>query len=91
MYICICIQYKCRSSPSAPSLTFTDNSHVAAPRPLARSLGAREPQICNGPEILDKFVGEAERRVRALFEPAEEEWATSGDDSVLSLNRPDLS
>ena len=36
-------------------------------------------------EILDKFVGEAERRVRALFEPAEEEWATSGDDSALHV------
>ena len=69
------------------------------------------------PEILDKFVGEAERRarapprpqpagpgaaplppvpsgprlpfeplqVRALFAPAEEEWAVSGDDSALHV------
>ena len=27
-------------------------------RELARALGAREPQVVNGPEILDKFVGE---------------------------------
>ena len=34
-------------------------------RELARLLGAREPQIVNGPEILDKFIGEAEKKVRA--------------------------
>jgi vesicle-fusing ATPase len=38
-------------------------------RELSRILGAREPQIVNGPEILDKFIGEAERRVRELFLP----------------------
>ena len=47
-------------------------------RELARSLGAREPQVVNGPEILDKYVGEAEKRVRALFEPAEAEWEAAG-------------
>jgi len=45
-------------------------------RELARSLGAREPQIVNGPEIMDKFVGEAEKRVRDLFAPAEAEYAS---------------
>ena len=33
-------------------------------RELAALLGAREPQIVNGPEILDKFIGEAEKRVQ---------------------------
>ena len=46
-------------------------------RELARSLGSREPQIVNGPEIMDKFVGEAEKRVRELFAPAEAEYAAS--------------
>jgi hypothetical protein len=36
-------------------------------RELARLLGAREPQIVNGPEILDKYIGEAEKRVRGKF------------------------
>jgi len=36
-------------------------------------LNAREPQIINGPQILDKYVGESEAKVRRLFEPAEEE------------------
>merc|ERR1719276_714280 len=50
-------------------------------RELARLLGAREPQIVNGPEILDKFIGEAERRVRELFLPAEREYEEVGDAS----------
>jgi vesicle-fusing ATPase len=32
---------------------------------------SRPPKIVNGPEILDKWVGEAERNVRALFFDAE--------------------
>ena len=39
----------------------------------------------NGPEILDKYVGEAERRVRELFAPAEAEWAAAGDASELHV------
>lgn len=54
-------------------------------RELSRLLGAREPQIVNGPEILDKFIGEAERRVRDLFAPAEREYDEVGDASALHL------
>jgi vesicle-fusing ATPase len=54
-------------------------------RELARLLGAREPQIVNGPEILDKFIGEAEKRVRDLFVPAEMEWAQVGKESALHI------
>ena len=39
----------------------------------------------NGPEILDKFVGEAEKNVRALFRPAEIEYAQVGDASALHV------
>jgi len=54
-------------------------------RELARLLDAREPQIVNGPEILDKFIGEAEKKVRALFAPAQREYAEVGDDSALHI------
>ncbi|KAL7531723.1 hypothetical protein ACHAXR_004195, partial [Thalassiosira sp. AJA248-18] len=54
-------------------------------RELSRILGAREPQIVNGPEILDKFIGEAERRVRELFAPAEREYEEVGDASALHI------
>lgn len=48
-------------------------------------LSAREAQIVNGPEILDKFVGEAEKNIRALFTPAEIEYAQVGDKSALHI------
>jgi ATP-dependent 26S proteasome regulatory subunit len=54
-------------------------------RELAHLLGAREPQIVNGPEILDKFIGEAEKNVRALFAPAEQEYRAVGDASALHI------
>jgi vesicle-fusing ATPase len=54
-------------------------------RELSTMLGAREPQIVNGPEILDKFVGEAEKNIRALFKPAEIEYAQVGDASALHV------
>lgn len=40
-------------------------------RKLASLLGNVEVKIINGPELLDKFVGESERKVRELFAPAE--------------------
>lgn len=54
-------------------------------RELAHLLGAREPQIVNGPEILDKFIGEAEKKVRDLFLPAELEYKEAGEDSALHM------
>lgn len=54
-------------------------------RELASMLGAREPQIVNGPEILDKYIGEAEKKVRELFLPAEQEYKAAGDDSALHI------
>ncbi|CAM9347891.1 unnamed protein product [Chrysoparadoxa australica] len=42
-------------------------------RELAARLGARPPKLVSGPEILDKWVGEAERKVRMLFMDAEME------------------
>ncbi|KAG8469348.1 hypothetical protein KFE25_007866 [Diacronema lutheri] len=54
-------------------------------RELARQLGAREPQVVNGPEVLSKFVGEAEANVRRLFAPAAEEYAAAGAASALHV------
>ena len=42
-------------------------------RQIGKMLNAREPKIVNGPEILDKYVGESEANIRKLFAPAEEE------------------
>ena len=54
-------------------------------REIARVLNAREPKIINGPEILDKYVGEAERNIRALFQDAEDEWKALGSRSQLHV------
>ncbi len=43
-------------------------------RQIGAMLNAREPKIVNGPQILDKYVGESEANIRKLFADAEEEW-----------------
>lgn len=54
-------------------------------REIGKALRARPPKVVNGPEILDKWVGEAERNVRALFWDAEREWKEKGDKSALHI------
>lgn len=54
-------------------------------RQIGKILNAREPKIVNGPEILDKFVGGSEEKVRALFADAEKEQAEMGDASMLHI------
>jgi SpoVK/Ycf46/Vps4 family AAA+-type ATPase len=46
---------------------------VYAFRQIGKMLNAREPKIINGPQILDKYVGESEANIRKLFAEAEEE------------------
>jgi len=54
-------------------------------RQLAKALKAKEPKIVNGPEIFDKYVGEAERKVRELFSDAINDQKKYGDDSQLHI------
>eukprot|EP00941_MAST-03F_sp_MAST-3F-sp1_P002304 g2304.t1 len=54
-------------------------------RKLAEALKSRPPKIVQGPELLDKYVGEAERKVRELFKEAEEEQEESGENSGLHV------
>lgn len=54
-------------------------------RQIGKVLNAREPKIINGPEVLDKFVGGSEEKVRALFADAEKEQAERGDASMLHI------
>ena len=42
-------------------------------RQIGKMLNAREPKIVNGPEILDKYVGQSEANIRLLFAEAEED------------------
>lgn len=42
-------------------------------RQIGKMLNAREPKVVNGPEILNKYVGESEANIRKLFAEAEDE------------------
>lgn len=54
-------------------------------RQIGKMLNAREPKIVNGPEILNKFVGQSEENVRKLFADAEKEFKEKGDESGLHI------
>jgi len=54
-------------------------------RQIGKVLNAREPKIVNGPEILDKYVGGSEEKVRELFAEAEKEQLEAGDHSMLHI------
>ncbi|XP_015609020.1 vesicle-fusing ATPase 1 [Cephus cinctus] len=54
-------------------------------RQIGMMLNAREPKIVNGPQILDKYVGESEANIRRLFADAEEEEKKLGPNSGLHI------
>lgn len=56
-------------------------------RELALQLNATDEtiKIVNGPDVFDKYVGEAERNVRELFVDAQKEWDLRGDKSRLHV------
>lgn len=54
-------------------------------RQIAKMLHAREPKIVNGPEILNKYVGQSEENIRSLFKDAELEYKSKGEDSELHI------
>ena len=54
-------------------------------RQIGKVLNAREPKIVNGPEILNKYVGGSEEKVRELFAEAEKEQLEMGDNSMLHI------
>jgi len=54
-------------------------------RQIGKALNSHPPKIVNGPEILDKYVGGSEEKIRALFADAEKEQASQGDASQLHI------
>lgn len=54
-------------------------------RQIGKMLNAREPKIVNGPQILDKYVGESEANIRKLFAEADEEEKRLGPNSGLHI------
>jgi vesicle-fusing ATPase len=54
-------------------------------RQIGKMLNAREPKIINGPEVLNKYVGQSEENIRKLFADAEKEYKARGDESDLHI------
>uniref|UniRef100_A0A8C6XJI5 Vesicle-fusing ATPase n=1 Tax=Naja naja TaxID=35670 RepID=A0A8C6XJI5_NAJNA len=54
-------------------------------RQIGKMLNAREPKVVNGPEILNKYVGESEANIRKLFADAEEEQKRLGANSGVHI------
>ncbi|CAL8089603.1 unnamed protein product [Orchesella dallaii] len=54
-------------------------------RQIGKMLNAKDPKIVNGPEILDKYVGQSEANIRLLFAEAEEEEKRLGPNSGLHI------
>lgn len=54
-------------------------------RQIGKALNARDPKIVNGPEILNKYVGGSEEKIRELFQEAEKEQMEMGDNSMLHI------
>ena len=54
-------------------------------RQIGKMLNASEPKVVNGPEILNKFVGQSEENIRKLFADAEKEYKEKGDESGLHI------
>ncbi|XP_065632671.1 vesicle-fusing ATPase-like [Quercus suber] len=54
-------------------------------RQIGKMLNGREPKIVNGPEVLNKYVGETEKNVRDLFADAENDQRARGDQSDLHV------
>lgn len=54
-------------------------------RQIGKMLNAREPKIINGPEVLNKFVGQSEENIRKLFADAEKEYKEKGEESGLHI------
>jgi len=54
-------------------------------RQIGKMLAGREPKIVRGPEILNKFVGQAEENIRNLFADAIADYAENKENADLHI------
>jgi len=54
-------------------------------RQIGKMLNGKEPKIVNGPEILNKYVGQSEENIRNLFKDAEIEYKERAEASELHI------
>ncbi|KAG8427624.1 transport between ER and Golgi ATPase protein [Metarhizium acridum] len=62
---------------------------VPARPSLARQIGKcstqRPPKVINGPEVLNKYVGQSEENIEKLFADAEKEYKEKAEESSLHI------
>lgn len=54
-------------------------------RKICKAINSVEPKIVNGPDLLNKYVGESEANMRRLFVDAEADYKKYGDNSPLHV------
>jgi vesicle-fusing ATPase len=54
-------------------------------RQIGKMLNAQPPKVINGPEVLNKYVGQSEENIRKLFADAEKEYKEKGEESNLHI------
>ena len=54
-------------------------------RQIGKMLNARKPKVVNGPEVLNKYVGQSEENIRKLFADAEKEYEEKAEESGLHI------
>ncbi len=54
-------------------------------RQIGKMLNGKEPKVVNGPEVLNKYVGQTEENIRNLFAEADSEYKEKGDNSELHI------
>ncbi|MEN2497810.1 MAG: hypothetical protein MHMPM18_002158 [Marteilia pararefringens] len=54
-------------------------------RQIAKILKSKPPKLVNGPDILDKYIGESEKKLRDLFKDAERDFKELGPKSPLHV------
>ena len=61
------------------------NGKTLIARQIGKMLNGKEPKVVNGPEVLNKFVGQSEENIRNLFQDAEADYKQHGDSSDLHI------
>ena len=54
-------------------------------RNIGKLLSTNTPTIINGPEIINKYVGQSEENLRNIFKNARQDYSVNGDDSQLYI------
>lgn len=55
-------------------LISTGTGKTLIARQIGKMLNGKEPKVVNGPEVLNKYVGQTEENIRNLFGDAELEY-----------------